>query len=86
MKAKKRRPKSRKEGLYTIGQLNGLIDDLFHPLFQENPGFILADGVLHGMVEKDPPESFRKFVKYNLPRTVKDRTRKRKKPEGARMV
>jgi hypothetical protein len=50
-----------------------------HPFFKENPGFILVDGILHGMVEKDPPESFRKFMKYNLPEIVKEVTRKRKK-------
>jgi hypothetical protein len=49
-----------------------------HPFFKENPGFILVDGILHGLIEKDPPESFRKFVRYNLPKTVKEITRKQK--------
>lgn len=39
---------------------------------------VLVDGILHGMVEKDPPESLRKFVKYNLPKIVKEIARKRK--------
>jgi hypothetical protein len=78
VKEKKRHPKPRKKAPYSTGQLNNLIDDLCHPLFTENSGFILVDGVLHGLVEKDPPESFRKFVRYNLPRIVKEITRKRK--------
>jgi hypothetical protein len=49
-----------------------------HPFFKENLGFILVDGILHGMVEKDPPERFGKFVRYNLPQIVKEITRKRK--------
>jgi hypothetical protein len=79
MKGKKWPPKSGKKKPYTAGQLNSLIDDVCHPFFKENPGFILVDGILHGMVEKDPPESFRKFMKYNLPEIVKEVTRKRKK-------
>jgi ATP-dependent RNA circularization protein (DNA/RNA ligase family) len=78
MKDKKQPPRSRKKAPYTTGQLNSLIDDVCHPFFNENPGFILVDGILHGMVEKDPPESFRKFVRYNLPQIVKEIARKRK--------
>lgn len=78
MTGKKGPPKSRKKTLYTTGQLNSLIDDVCHPFFKENPSFILVDGILHGMVENDPPESFRKFVRYNLPKIVKEVTRKRK--------
>jgi hypothetical protein len=78
MKGKKQTPKTRKKAPYTAGQLNKLIDDVCHPFFKENPGFILVDGILHGLIEKDPPESFRKFVRYNLPKTVKEITRKQK--------
>ena len=34
-------------------------------------GFILVDGLLHGLVEQNPPITIRKFVKYNLPTLIK---------------
>jgi hypothetical protein len=57
---------------YTKGQLNYLIDDLLHPLYKTNEGFMLVDGVLHGLVEKNPPLSVKKFIKYNLPAIMKE--------------
>ena len=53
------------------GQLNKLIDSLLHPLFKKHPGFVILDGVLHALVEQNPEESLRKFVKYNLDKLVK---------------
>jgi hypothetical protein len=43
-----------------------LIDDVVHPLYKRNEGFILVDAVLHGIVERNPPQSVKKFIKYNL--------------------
>lgn len=63
----KRRPKS-----YTKGELNRAIDDLIHPLFKIDGGFVLVDGVLHGLIEQNPPQSVRKFIKYNLPAIMKE--------------
>ena len=57
---------------YTTGELNRLVDDLCHPFYKENQGFVLVDAVLHGLVEKNPPESVRKFLRYNLPTIVKE--------------
>jgi hypothetical protein len=63
---RKRRPRS-----YTKGELNYLIDDLLHALCKVNEGFVLVDGVLHGLVEQNPPLSVKKFIKYNLPAIMK---------------
>ncbi len=53
------------------GELNRLIDDLLHPFFKVDPAFILLDGFLHGLVERNPSESTRKFLVYNLPKLIK---------------
>jgi hypothetical protein len=63
----KRRPRR-----YTKGELNYLIDDLLHPLYKVNEGFVLVDGVLHGLIEQNPPLSVKKFMKYNLPAIMKE--------------
>jgi len=66
----KKNPKPRRKGAkpYTKGELNKLIDTLCHPLFQENPSFILIDSLLHGLVEQNPPQTVRKFIQYNPPK------------------
>jgi hypothetical protein len=48
-----------------------MIDDAVHPLYRINEGFVLVDGILHGMVERNPPQSVKKFIKYNLPLIIK---------------
>jgi hypothetical protein len=65
-KARKKRSRP-----YTTGELNRLVDDLCHPFYKENPSYMLVDAVLHGLIERNPPESVRKFLRYNLPTTVK---------------
>jgi hypothetical protein len=32
----------------------------------------LVDGVLHGLVEQNPPQSVKKFIKYNLLAIMKE--------------
>ena len=56
---------------YTRGQLNRLIDDLCHPFYKENQSLVLVDGVLHGLVERNPPKSVRKFLMFSLPGIIK---------------
>ena len=70
-KKPKRNPKS-----YTTGELNKLIDSLCHPLFKKDKGFMLVDGLLHGLVEQDPPTTIAKFIKYNLPTLIKQLEKK----------
>jgi hypothetical protein len=55
---RKRRPRT-----YTKGELTYVIDDLLHPLYKVNEGSVLADAVLHGLVEQNPPQSVKKFIK-----------------------
>jgi len=85
----KEHPKTRrKKGtarLYTPGELNKLIDNLCHPLAKVDKGFILVDGILHGLVEQNPPVSVRKFVKFSLPQLIKQLEKEAKKqPSGRR--
>jgi hypothetical protein len=62
----------------TKGDLNRIIDDIFHKRFSENLGFVIVDGLLHAVVERDPEESDLKFVKYNVPVLVREMTRKKR--------
>lgn len=84
----KKHPKTRrKKGaarLYTLGELNELIDSLCHPLAKLDRGFILVDGILHGLVEQNPPVSVRKFVKFSLPLLIKQLEKEAKKQPARR--
>ena len=66
------KPKAKKKTVkpYTKGELNKLIDSVCHPLSKKNEGFILVDGLLHAMVEQNPSETVKKFIKYNLPKIL----------------
>jgi len=43
---KKPKPRRKAAKPYTKGELNKLIDTLCHPIFQENPSFILIDRLI----------------------------------------
>jgi hypothetical protein len=62
----------------TQGDLNVLVDQLVHPHIKRYPALILADGLLHALVEQDPETSIRKFVRYNANLVLRQLTRKRK--------
>jgi hypothetical protein len=62
----------------TEGDLNRLVDRILHPHFQKYPMLLLADGLLHALVEQDPETSLRKFVRYNTNLVLNQLTRKRK--------
>jgi len=62
----------------TKGDLNRLIDDIFHRHFSENVGFIIVDGLLHAVVERNPEESVSKFVRYNVPALIREMARKKR--------
>jgi len=53
--------------VYTLGDLNRLIDSMFHPLAKGNPGKLILDGICHGLLEWDLPLSAEKFFKNNVP-------------------
>ena len=63
---------------YTKGELNKTVDALLHPLVKVDPWFLVFDGVIHGLVERNPPETVAKFVQYNLPKLIAELLRKRK--------
>ena len=54
-----------------MGEVNKLIDVLIHPLAEKDKAFVLLDGVLHAINERNAPLSLRKFIKYNLPEIVR---------------
>ena len=68
---RKRTRKRKKTTIYTVGEINKLIDGLIHPLAEKDQSFILLDGLLHALNERNPPQSFRKFIRYNLPEIIK---------------
>ena len=63
---------------YTKGELNATVDALLHPLARVDPWFLVIDALIHGLVERNPPETVAKFVQYNLPTLVAEILRKRK--------
>lgn len=71
MNARKKTSKKKAGRIYSKGQLNYIIDDAIHPLADKNAGFLLADEILHMLVEQDLGVSLRKFVRYNLPQIIK---------------
>lgn len=74
--------KKRAHKTYTKGELNKLIDSLCHPLFETNEGFILVDGLLHGLVEQNPQLTIRKFMKRNLRKLIEQIEKKTKEKQS----
>jgi len=77
----KSKAKKKTEKIYGRGELNKLIDSLCHPLFKTNEGFVLVDGLLHAMVEQDPPRTVKKFIKYNIPKIMQKISEKPKEDQ-----
>jgi hypothetical protein len=55
---------------HTTGELNKTVDALLHPLADLNPAFLVFDGVVHGIIEQNPPDSVVKFIHRNPPRLL----------------
>jgi hypothetical protein len=62
----------------TTGKLNRLVDDLLHPYFTHYPALIIADSLLHAIIEQDPKTSMSKSIKYNLPKLLENLTKNEK--------
>jgi hypothetical protein len=60
------------------GKLNKIIDDLIHPYFKEYPAMIIVDGLLHAIVEQDPDKSLNNFIRYNIPKLLRELRQKAK--------
>ena len=67
-----------KTGRTTTGKLNKLVDDLLHPYFTDYPALIIADSLLHAIIEQDPKTSMSKSIKYNLPKLIQSLTKNEK--------
>jgi hypothetical protein len=57
---------------YSRGEVNRLIDGVFHPLFDRSSAFMVVDTLLHGLVEQNPRVTVRKFTRYTLPKIVEE--------------
>jgi hypothetical protein len=57
---------------YSKGELNRVIDSVLHPLFGRSNAFIVLDTAAHGLVEQNPPETIRKFIRYSLPKIIEE--------------
>ena len=51
---------------YSKGEINAIIDSIFHPLMRKHKFFVFVDGVLHALNEQNPGKSLEKFIRYNL--------------------
>jgi len=69
---KNRLERKRTRTIYTKGEINRLIDSLCHPLSKTSPAMLIIDGFLHGLVERNPPLSVRKFLKHNVPMLIEE--------------
>lgn len=76
--------RKRRKRPYTDGEVNRLIDALLHPLLRLDAGFLIVDGIAHGLVERDPAKSFVKFIRYNLPGLVAQLKRSEKSNKRSR--
>lgn len=68
-----------KENAGTAGEIRRVIvDTIVHPATKNRPEFWALDTFLHGLVEQNPEVTLRKFVKYTLPKPLKDAIREKK--------
>jgi hypothetical protein len=63
--------KGRRRSIYTRGEVNKLLDSVFHPLERQHWAFQILDELGHLVVEGDPQESIVKFVRYSLPQILR---------------
>lgn len=68
----------KKVTLLSQGQWNSIIDSLVHPATKKRPEFWALDTLLHGFVEQNPEVTLRKFVKYTVPKLLKEAIHEKK--------
>jgi hypothetical protein len=68
--------RKKRNELFTKGEWNKFIDSILHPLSKKNKGLLVLDGFLHAAVEQNPTESVKKFIKYNLPKILEQKSEK----------
>lgn len=64
--------RKKKKKQYSKGELNQLIDSVLHPLFDHSPALMVIDTVFHGLVEKNPKVTVKKFARYTLPKIIEE--------------
>lgn len=65
-----RRRTRKQRAIYTIDEVNKLVDATLHPLAKAHPVFTLLDEVAHAANEQNLKESLIKFAKYSLPQII----------------
>jgi hypothetical protein len=68
----------KKVALLRDGQWNALIDTIIHPATKKRPEFWALDTLLHAAVEGNSEVTLRKFIKYTVPKLLKEATREKK--------
>lgn len=68
--------RKRRKAEFSKGELNRIVDAIFHPLVKKDSRFIWLDTAAHALVEQNPSETIRKFCKYNLPKLMKPASKK----------
>jgi hypothetical protein len=59
-------------------ELNRMVGSLVHPLAKVDPCLLVLDGVLHGLIERNPSETVVKFIQHNLPTLISELSTRRK--------
>ena len=67
---KSKMEKGTRKAIYSEGELNLIIDSFMHPIAEKDAKFWVLDGMIHGLIEKNPSNSVRKFITYSLPRLL----------------
>jgi hypothetical protein len=80
---KKRATNPHENTPFSKGNINYLIDDFLHPLYQQNQLYRIADGLLHAVVEQNPRLSLKKFIKYNAIDLLKSKKTAHKGKRGS---
>jgi hypothetical protein len=65
--------------VYTLGELNRLIDALIHPIAKRHPELLILDGIIHTIIERNPSESAVKFIHHDLSVLLWEFARNRKR-------
>jgi hypothetical protein len=52
--------------------MNAIIDSILHPFAKRDGRILVVDGILHALVEKNPPSSLGKFLMYSMPKILSE--------------
>ena len=66
------RKKKKNRRQYSKGELNRLVDSLFHPFCDRSSLFMVVNTVLHGLIEQNPKLTVGKFARYTPPKIIEE--------------